>query len=318
MLNRGGGQHLPAPMLRGVAFMMSATVLFICMNTSVKVLSAHLPVLELVWARTLGHLLFVVALFAPTHGGWRLFVTRRPALQVSRSMLLITSTTMFFSAIGHVPLADATAVSFTAPLIVAGLAGPVLGEHVTRAQWLAIAVGFAGALLIIRPTGTATSPFLLLVVGSAATYAAYQLLTRKVAGVDAPETSVTYSALVGTVLLCAAVPFVWKTPERLIHGVGIAALGLFGGLGHYCVARALTSGPASILSPFHYVQLVWASVLGYLVFGDVPSPPTWLGAALIITSGLTIALGEARTPRVAPIVAAAPSPVPLAPRRPDA
>jgi drug/metabolite transporter (DMT)-like permease len=173
-------------------------------------------------------------------------------------------------------------------------------------------------LLIIRPTGTATSPFLLLVVGSAATYAAYQLLTRKVAGVDAPETSVTYSALVGTVLLCAAVPFVWKTPERLIHGVGIAALGLFGGLGHYCVARALTSGPASILSPFHYVQLVWASVLGYLVFGDVPSPPTWLGAALIITSGLTIALGEARTPRVAPIVAAAPSPVPLAPRRPDA
>jgi drug/metabolite transporter (DMT)-like permease len=281
--------------------MMGATALFITMNTSVKVLSAYLPPVELVWARTLGHLVLLVSVFAPSHGGWRLFVTRRPTVQVSRSVLLITSTTCFFFAIGRIPLADATAVSFTAPIIVAVLAGPLLRERVTALHWTAIAIGFAGALLVIRPTGSGFDPAALLVLGSAATYAAYQLLTRHVAAFDPPETTATYSALVGTLLLTVIVPFYWTTPARVWHAALLAALGLFGGLGHYCVARAFALAPASIISPFHYVQLVWAAVLGYLVFGDVPAAETWLGAALIIGSGLFIALGAThRAGRAAP------------------
>ncbi|MBI1737421.1 MAG: DMT family transporter [Candidatus Rokubacteria bacterium] len=280
--------------LRGVLFMVGATALFIVMNTTVKLLSAHLPVAEIIWARTLGHLVLIVALFAPTHGGWRLLVTRAPAAQFSRSVLLIASTSLFFTAIGRVPLADATAVSFTAPLVVAALAGPVLGERVTVGHWIAIAAGFLGALLVIAPSGAGFNPWATLVVGSAACYAGYQLLTRHVAAVDAPETSVTYSALVGTLLMSAIVPFVWKTPESLSHALPLAALGLFGGLGHYCVARAFALGAASIMSPFHYVQLVWAAALGYLVFGDVPGVATWFGAALIIGSGLFVALSERR------------------------
>lgn len=289
----------PAParaaVLRGVLFMLGATALFITMNTCVKLLSAHLPAVELVWARTLGHLVFIVALFAPTHGGWRLFVTRRPLVQVSRSLLLITSTSCFFFAIGHVPLADATTISFTAPIIVTVLAGPALGERVSGAHWAAIGIGFAGALLVIRPTGGGFNPHALLVVGSAATYAGYQILTRHVAAFDAPETTVTYSALVGTALLSLIVPFYWTTPARLWHAALLVLLGLLGGLGHYCVARAFAIVPASIVSPFHYAQLVWAALLGYLVFGDVPGATTWLGAALIIGSGLFIALRATRS-----------------------
>jgi drug/metabolite transporter (DMT)-like permease len=164
-------------------------------------------------------------------------------------------------------------------------------------QWGSIAVGFVGALIVIRPTGEGASPYAFLVVGSAVCYALYQLLTRRVAGVDAPETSVTYSALVATLVLSALVPFFWQTPQRLGHWLMLATLGLLGAVGHYCVARALLWAPASIVSPFHYVQLVWASALGYLVFGDVPSAWMWLGAAIIVASGLSIVVRETRVAR---------------------
>ena len=286
--------HAETRVLRGIVFIVLATVLFVSMNTGVKLLRPSLPTLELIWARTLGHLVFVFALFGPTHGGWRLLATRKPRTQIARSLLLLTSTSFFFTALGYVPLADATAVSFTAPLVVAALAGPMLAERVGLAHWLAIAAGFVGALIIIRPGAAGANPHLLLVLGSAACYAVYQILTRRVAGFDPPETGVTYSALVGTVVLSAVVPLVWRTPDRLWQWLVLLALGLLGGLGHYCVARALLWAPASIVSPFHYVQLVGAAAMGYLAFGDVPTTGMWLGSAVIVASGLAIAWRERR------------------------
>jgi len=280
--------------LRGIGFVILATLLFVAMNTAVKYLSPHLPTVQLIWARTLVHLLFVVALFAPARGGWRLFVTRRPALQLGRSCLLLASTSFFFTALGRVPLADATAVSFTAPFIVGALSGPVVGERVGLPQWLAIGLGFVGALIIIRPTGAGANPWALLVLGSATCYALYQLLTRRVAGVDPPETTVTWSALAGAVVLSLGAPAFWTPPARLEHWLLLSVLGLLGGLGHYCVARAFLWGPAAIISPFHYVQLVWAAVAGYLVFGHVPDAWTWVGAAVIVASGLYIAWRQTR------------------------
>jgi len=278
--------------LRGVLLITLACGFFVVMNTGAKALSAYLPIVEIIWARSLVHLVFVFALFAPTSGGWRLFVTRRPAIQVTRSLLLLASTSFFFTAISRVPLADVTAISFTAPFVVAALAGPLLHERVGTGQWLTIAVGFLGALVIIRPGFGHTSPYALLVFGSAACYSLYQILTRYVAGVDRPETSVTYSALVGTVLLSAVVPFYWRAPATLSHALVLISLGLLGGLGHYCVARAFLWGPASILSPFHYSQLILAALAGYIVFGDVPSVWTWVGATIIIGSGLHIVWRE--------------------------
>jgi drug/metabolite transporter (DMT)-like permease len=274
-----------------------ATVFFVCMNTAAKVLAATLPTVEIVWARSLVHVAAIVAVFAPRHGLRRLFVTQRPGVHLLRSLLFVASTLMFFTALGRVPLADATAVSFTSPLIVAALAGPMLAERVDRRHWLAIAVGFTGALVIIRPTGGSASPFLLLVVGNSACYAVYQILTRKVSPHDRPETSVVYSALLGTLALTLVVPFAFRLPERAWQWALLGSLGLLGAIGHYCVARALTWGPASVVAPFHYVQLVGAAALGYLVFAEVPSPWTWTGAAIIVASGIYLAWTEARRGR---------------------
>src|SRR5687767_6228065 len=259
------------------------------MNSAVKYLGAHLPTVELIWARSLAHLVFMVALFAPARGGWRLFATRRPGLQLARSLLLLSSTSLFFTALRHVPLAEATAVSFTSPFMVAVLAGWLLRERVGTVQWLAIILGFVGALLVIRPGVGTINAYLFLVVGNAACYAGYQVLTRRVAAYDRPETSVSYDALVGTVLLSVIVLFFWQTPRQGWHWGLLAVIGLLGGLGHYCGARALVFSPASTLAPLYYVQLISAAALGYVLFGDVPSVWTWAGAALIVASGIVIA-----------------------------
>ena len=282
--------------VRGIIYIVAATLLFTAMNTSVKWLSAHLHPVEMIWARCTGQLVFVLCIFAPQYGGWRLFATQRPLAQIGRSVVQLASTSMFITAIGKVALADATSISFSAPLIVAALSGPALGERVTRLQWLAIVTGFAGAILIIRPTGGDTSLWALLILGSAFCYAGYQILTRTVAGVDPPQTSVLYSALAGGVVLSAMVPFFWRTPSGWLQWLLFASLGLIGGVGHYFVARAFSYGRAAVISPFHYAQLIWASLVGYVIFGHVPGIWTWLGAAVIIGSGLFIALVEASTP----------------------
>jgi drug/metabolite transporter (DMT)-like permease len=279
--------------VRGIVQMMGATVMFVCMNATAKVLSASLPAVEIVWARSAGHLVFIVALLGPRHGFWRLFETNDLRLQIGRSVLQVSSQMLFFTAIGHVQLADATTVSFTAPLIVAALAGPLLGERVGPVHWAAIGAGFLGALIVIRPGGR-MNPSLLLILGSSVCYALYQILTRRASAFDSPRTSATYSALVGTILLTLLVPFHWTTPRGVAPWLGLAALGVLGALGHYLVAHAFAAAAASIISPFHYVQLLWAAVVGYVVFGDVPSVFTWLGAAVIVASGLFIAMKEGR------------------------
>ena len=281
--------------LRGIFFIVLATALFVAMNTVVKLLRPHLPTVELIWARTLGHTLFIFAIFGPGHGWWRLLRTRKPGAQLARSLLLLASTSFFFTALGWVPLAEATAVSFTSPLVVAALAGPMLAERVGLGHWLAIAAGLAGALIVIRPGVAGANPSLGLVIASSCCYAVYQILTRRVAGHDRPETSVTYSALVGTLVLSVVVPFFWRTPDRLSHWLILVVIGLLGGLGHYFVAQALRLGPASVIAPFHYVQLVGAAVMGYVAFADVPSVWTWIGAAVIVVSGLYIAWRETRS-----------------------
>jgi drug/metabolite transporter (DMT)-like permease len=279
---------LPA-LVRGILQMIVATVMFVCMNATAKVLTASLPAVEVVWARSAGHFVFMLALLGPRHGWRQLFETNNFRLQIGRSVLQVSSQMLFFTAIGHVQLADATTVSFTAPLIVAALAGPVLAERVGAMHWAAIGAGFLGALIVIRPGGS-MNPYLLLIIGSSVCYALYQLLTRRAAAFDSPRTSVTYSALVGTIVLTLLVPFHWTTPRGPLPWLALAALGVLGGLGHFLVAHAFAAAPASIISPFHYVQLIWAAAVGYLAFGDVPSGFTWLGAAVIIGSGLLIAM----------------------------
>jgi drug/metabolite transporter (DMT)-like permease len=275
--------------------MCGAAAAFSLLNAAAKHLSADFPIAEVVWARTAGHLAFVVAAFGPRHGR-RLFATRYLASQLLRSLMLVGSTAFNFAALRYLGLAAAATINFTSPLIVALLAVPVLGERVGPRRWAAVAVGFLGVLVVMQPGADVARLAALLSLGTAACYAVYQVLTRRVAAMDPAETTVAYSALVGTVLTSVLVPFGWVTP-RSAWTVGLfASMGLSGGLGHYCIARAYQSAPASVVSPFNYIQLLGAAVFGYLLFDDVPGVALWLGAALIAGSGLFLVYAE-REPR---------------------
>jgi drug/metabolite transporter (DMT)-like permease len=157
-----------------------------------------------------------------------------------------------------------------------------------------VAVGFAGALIVIRPGGGLMHWAALLCVVSASCYALYQILTRRAAGFDRPQTTVLYSAFVGTAVMSAVVPFSWTTPQTAAHVGLLVSLGMLGGLGHYFVAEAFRFGPAALISPFNYAQLLGAAAFGYVLFDHLPDGWTWLGAAVIVASGLYIAWREAR------------------------
>jgi len=276
--------------------MCAAAAMFALLNATVKYLSPHFPVAQLLWARTAGHLAFVIAAFGPRHGR-RLFATQYPASQLLRSLMLLASTAFNFAALRFIGLAMAATINFTSPLIVALLAAPMLGERVSAQRWAAIGVGFLGVLIVMRPGADAPRLASLLALGTAACYAIYQILTRRVAATDPPETTVGYSALVGTVVMSAIVPFAWTAPPSITKLLLMLSMGPTGGLGHYFIARAYMWAPASVVSPFNYIQLLGAATTGYLIFGDVPGAPLWLGAALIIGSGLFIAYAESRPAR---------------------
>lgn len=291
----------PAPrpaarVLRGIVFILVAVSLFSCMNTLVKLLSARLESVQIVWARTLGHFIFIGLLFLPRHG-LRILRTPSPGTQFSRSLLQLCSTTLYFTALRTVPLAEATAISFLSPLFVTLLAVPFLGEPIRANRMIVVLVGFLGVLVVVRPGSDVFQWSSLLILGSSLCYATYQVLTRKVSGGDSAETSAIWSAMVGSVLMSLAVPFFWTMPDRLTDVLMLLALGVFGGLGHYCVARAMIDAPANIVSPFQYFQLVGAGLFGWLVFDNLPSISTWAGAAIIVASGLYLGWSETRRAR---------------------
>jgi drug/metabolite transporter (DMT)-like permease len=275
--------------LMGIVLMCLAGTFFPVMNGVAKLMSQTYSSEQVVWARTLSHLVFLLLLFMPRYGV-QVVRTRRPGIQVLRSALLIASTYLFFSAIKVVPIAQAAAVSFLSPLLVVLLAAPMLGERITPGRIAAVLAGFAGVLVVTRPGAAVFQPASLLIVGSATCYALYQVYTRRVAGIDSAATSSTYSALVGTVLMSAIVPLSWRTPDAVVDVLLLASLGVFGGLGHYCVARSLSCAPANLVSPFMYWQMVGSVIVGYLLFSEVPDAFTWLGAAMIIGAGLWVGM----------------------------
>lgn len=271
--------------LSGIALMCGAVGCFAFLDATAKYLGRHMDVIEVVWARyTFGFLLALLWSNPLTRPG--LMRTTRPALQIGRSALLLGSTMLNFFALRYLQLDQALTITFSTPLLVAALSGPVLGEWVGPRRWAAIGVGFLGVLVVTRPGFSAVPPAAALSAGAALCYAAYALSTRVLARTDSNQTTLFYSNLVGAVVMLPAVVAVWTPPENLTIVVLMLATGALASIGHFLLIAAHRLAPASVLSPFIYSQLAWTVGLGYVVFGDVPNRWTMAGAAIVIASGL--------------------------------
>ena len=283
-------QATPDRPLRGVALISIAVLGFVCMDTLTKSAVATLPVLQILWARFTIHLI-TVSLALGVAGKRLPPLSRRPWLQAVRSLLLMTCTLTFTVALAYVPLADATSINFLSPLLVLVLAGWWLKESISWRRWVAVGAGLVGVVIILRPGFGGTHPAALLVLVTASLFAVYQVLTRVVARHDDALTTIWHTGLAASIVTSVLVPFVWVTPSAW-GMLRLLLIGTLGGLGHYLLILAYAQAPASLLAPLSYTQLVWASLLGWLVFGDVPDLPTLLGGVVIAAGGmLSIAEG---------------------------
>jgi drug/metabolite transporter (DMT)-like permease len=278
---------------RAVPLYILAGLFLSSLDATAKVLVQDYPVWWVVWARYAGHVLVVLPLAWVKVGRdfWR---TSQPIMQLGRSLLLLAATIAFFSALRYLPLAEASAISFLAPMFIVLLSGPLLGEVVPPARWAAVALGFAGVLLVTRPGSAAFHPASLLLLGMALCNALYQLLTRKLRG-DSAYTTLFYSAIVGTVAFTGMLPFL--DPHRLPglrDALLFLLLGLFAGLGHWCMILGLLHAQASQLTAFGYLQMVWPLGFGWLLFGQFPDYVSMGGMLVILASGVWLAWRERR------------------------
>lgn len=276
----------------GILLILAAGLLLASQDALSKSLTAVYPLLLVVWLRYLSQSVLMLALFAPRMG-LNLLRTQRPWLQLVRGLSLVAITLLFYSALRFIPLGEATAVIFLAPLVVIVLSATWLKEHISRGLWLSVGVGLLGVLLIVRPGGALFTPAILLPLGAAFCFGLYQLLTRRLSSTDHPATSNFLSALVGTLSVSVLLPWFWQTPT-LVDGLLMATLGATAMTGHMLLTHAYRFGSAASLAPFTYVQIVTATVLGMLFFDHTPDLWAILGMVVIILSGFALAWSQHR------------------------
>jgi drug/metabolite transporter (DMT)-like permease len=290
---------------RGIALILASTVFLGASDVTAKYLSATLPSIEIAWIRFLVFALIMVPAMLP---GSPLYALRsdRPGLQVMRGVTLLSSSLLFISGLRFLPIAEASATGFVAPLFVTALSIVFLGESVGVRRWLATAVGLIGVLIIVRPGTSAFHPAASFPIVSALAWACTMIMTRMMSGREHAITIMTYSSIVGVCILSALVPFVWVAPSwhDILFGVFI---GVASTAGQWIVVLAFRYADASVLAPFSYTQLLWVSILGFLTFGEVPDIWTVSGAVFIVASGLYTAHRE-RIRRSQLVVQAEPSP----------
>jgi len=277
--------------LVGIGLMCGALACFACLDASAKWLNRSMDPIQTVWVRYIASVVIVTAFLNP----WSrpgILRTRRPWLQAGRSILLLASTAINFVALLFLQLTETMSIMFSTPLIVALIAGPILGEWVGPRRMIAIAVGFLGVIVVTRPGVGGIHPAAFLSLGGAFCYALYNISTRLLAGTDSSETTMFYSGIAGVVLVTPVMPFIWTTPKEPLVWVVMGVIGLFGAVGHWLLIQAHKRAPAGILAPFMYTQIVWMVSLGYVVFGDVPDRYTLIGASIVIGSGLYLLYRE--------------------------
>jgi drug/metabolite transporter (DMT)-like permease len=269
----------------GIALVSLCYMLFTLLDGSAKWLVASVPVIVVVWLRFLIHAVFASALLLPLRGK-ALLKTDHWRWHAARAVMFVLMTGINFWALQYLQLAITSSIMFLVPILTALMAAPMLGERIDAARWAAIAAGFAGVLVILQPGSAAFHPAMLLAVGNAVLYAMFNLMTRHLAAYDSPETIQYLPAVGAAVLLTPFAAAAWEAPSGWIEWTLACLMGALGGLGHYLLALAHRYAPATVIAPFLYQQVLYMALFGYLVFGDVPAPAVWIGAAIVIASGL--------------------------------
>ena len=270
--------------MAAIGLVCLAGILFVAMNAATKALIERFDLVMLVWARYFFHVAFVAVLFPRRLPG--LLHTDQLGVQLLRSVLVLAATALNFAALAWLSQGEVAAITFTTPILVVALSGPILGERVGGRRWLAVALGFAGALLIVQPGAATFNAGALLAFGCALAYALYQISTRIVRETE-PLGSLLYGGLVGMAVTSLLVPWYWRTPS-LVEWAGLAAIGVLGAVAHLMMILALRRAQASRVSPFTYLQVVWAMLSTLLLFGVVPPWTTFAGAAVVVASGLLL------------------------------
>lgn len=277
--------------LLGIGIMLLATIFLSAGDAASKYLASEdVPALHIVWLRytTSGLILLAIVAWPGTRISLR---TRRPGLQLLRGIGLIGSSVLFVSSLKYLKIADATATSFVAPLFVTALSIPFLGEKVGWRRWLATVIGLMGVLIVVRPGGSGFQPASLLPVFSSLSWAFSLIVTRLMSGTENPVATITWSTLFGALVSTLLLPLHWVEPSLTIAWVGLF-IGAVSTAGHWLVIVAFRFAAASLLAPFSYIQLFWASLFGFLLFATLPDLWTWVGAAVIAGSGLYTAHRE--------------------------
>jgi drug/metabolite transporter (DMT)-like permease len=277
----------------GIALVSLATLCFAALDTAAKWLVQSLPVIEVVWLRFVTHVVLMGLLLAPTSGR-ALVRVHKAKLQALRALMLASMTGLNFWALQYLQLAETGALQFSVPILIALMSAWLLGERLDLRRWIAIVCGFAGVLLVIRPGTHAFHPAILLSAINAAIYAAFNLLTRRMAATETPESMQWLSACGAALVLAPFAIAQWRWPEGLFAWGLIAFTGLMGGLGHLAVARAHRHASAAVLGPFLYQQILYMALGGWLVFSQVPDGYVIAGALVVVLSGLYLLWLEMR------------------------
>jgi drug/metabolite transporter (DMT)-like permease len=292
---------------RGIALILASTVFLGTSDVTSKYLSKTLPSIEIAWIRFLVFALIMLPAMLPVSPLYSLR-TGQLGMQFWRGVAVLGSSVIFISGLRFLPIAEASATSFVAPLLVTALSIPFLRERVGLRRWLATAVGLVGVLIILRPGTSAFHIAAFFPLVSASAWACALVMTRMMSGKEHATTTMTYSSIVGLGILTAVVPLVWINPtwHDILFGI---LVGVASTAGQWIVVLAFRYADASVLAPFSYTQLLWVSILGFLVFGELPDLWTIVGAAVIVASGLYTAHRE-RVRRSEILVQAARSPNP--------
>ena len=270
----------------GILTYLGAGILFNLTDATAKFMTNHVSVIQVVWALYVWTVLLAWFL-SPGRRIAEAARTAHPWWQLARALCQVSGAVVFFVALHHLPLADVIAIGFISPFLITALAFWALGEPVTPVRWAACFVGFMGALIILRPGFAGTTWHVVLPLCSSLLYAVYTVITRKLSPRESSATMMFYIGILGVVALTAALAFFWVEPSPL-EWAGLVLVGLLGAAATLGEIRAYSLTPVSVLQPFRYCEIVGATLLGLLIFGDFPDLWTWIGTAIIISSGLYV------------------------------